>query len=325
MFCLGIEGTAHTLGIGIIDENGKILADVRKVYSPPLGKGIIPNEAAKHHEKNKEIVLKEALNQVNLEIDEIDGIAYSAGPGLPPCLSSVSNFANKLAKKYKKKLIPVNHMLAHVEIGKLVTKARDPIVVYVSGGNTMILGLVENKYRVFGETLDIPLGNALDVVAREMGLPMPGGPQLDELAKKGKFVNLPYIVKGMDLSFSGIVTACIKKLKEGVKKEDIAFSLEEVCFSMLTEVTERALAHTGKNEVLLVGGVAASKILQEKMERMCKERGARVFYLPQEYARDNGVMIAWVGMLFLKSKKIPKIERRFRARWRIEEVEIPWV
>ena len=298
---MGIEGTAHTLGIGIITERGEILADERSVYKPALGKGILPHEARLHHEKEAKFVLRNALKKSRLSLEDIDIFAYSCGPGLPPPLIFTANFAIWLSKKYKKPLIKVHHGVGHIEIARLLTKAKDPVILFLSGGHNMILACAEGFYRVFGETEDITLGNCLDVVAREMGFQMPGGPEIEKLAKKGKYVELPYVVKGMDVSFSGIMTAAIKLLKKGIPKEDVAYSLQETCFAMLTEVTERALAHTGKDEVLLVGGVAANKRLQAMIKRMCEERGAKFYVVPKKYAQDNGVQIAWVGVLAYKS------------------------
>ncbi len=320
LICLGIESSAHTFGIGIITSEGKILADVRATYIPPLGSGIIPNEAANFHKSNSEKILEDALSISKLSMKDIDVIAYTAGAGLPPCLLVGADFAIQLAKKYKKPIEKVCHQLAHLEIGKLMTEAKDPIFVYLSGGNTQIIAFVEDRYRIFGETQDIPIGNCLDVVAREMGLPMPGGPEIEKIAKNGKYVALPYVVKGMDTSYSGIATAAIKLLKKGVKKEDVAYSLQETCFSMLTEVAERALAHTGKEEVLLVGGVASNKRLQEMMQKMCEERDAKMFVVPQEYAVDNGVMIAHVGILAYKFGWKPDFEDKIRPKWRIDDI-----
>lgn len=326
VICLGLEGTAHTFGIGIIDETGKILADERDTYIPKIGKGIIPNEAKEHHEKVAESILNNALENSGLKWNEIDIIAYSAGPGLPPPLTFTANFSLILSKKYNKPLISVNHCCAHLEIGKLTSNAKDPVFVYLSGGNTQIIAFVEGRYRIFGETEDIPIGNCLDVVAREMKLSMPGGAKIEELAKNGReYVELPYVVKGMDVSFSGITTAAIKLLKKGILKEDLAYSLQETCFAMLTEVTERALAHTGKKEVLLVGGVAANKRLQEMMNKMCEERGAKTYVVPEKYAGDNGIMTAWVGVLAYKSGWKPNFKDKIKPKWRIDEVEVTWV
>jgi len=321
MICLGIESTAHTFGIGIVNDRGEILADEKDVYRPEIGKGIVPQEAAEHHRRVSEDVLENVLKKSGLKIEDMDLIAYAAGPGLPPCLLAGADFAIGISKKYKKMLVPVNHCLAHVEIGKLFTKTKDPIFVYLSGGNTQIIAFVEKFYRIFGETMDIPLGNCLDIVAREMGLSMPGGTTIENLAKNGKYVELPYVVKGMDVSFSGIGTAAIQLFRKGVTKEDIAFSLQETCFAMLIEVAERAVAHTGKKELLLVGGVAANIRLQEMMRKMCEEREGNMYFVPNQYSGDNGVMIAWTGLLAYKNKKIVKIKDKFLQTWRIDQVE----
>ncbi|MEM5802020.1 MAG: KEOPS complex N(6)-L-threonylcarbamoyladenine synthase Kae1 [Candidatus Aenigmatarchaeota archaeon] len=325
MICLGLEHTAHTFGVGIITDKGNILANEKDIYKPIIGKGIVPTEAAQHHKKVKEKILKAALKKANLDLKDVDIIAYSAGPGLPPCLLVGANFAEELTKKYEKPLVLVNHAVAHLEIGRLTTKTKDPVYVYLSGGNTQIIAFIGNRYRIFGETQDIPIGNCLDVVARKMNLPMPGGPEIEKLAKGGKYVELPYVVKGMDLSFSGIQTAAIKLIEKGVPKEDVAYSLQETCFSMLTEVTERALAHTKKEEVLLVGGVAANKRLQEMIKVMCEERGAKFFVVPEEYSGDQGVMIAWTGILAYKSGWKPDFKDKIKPNWRIDQVSITWI
>ena len=283
--------------------------------------GIIPDKAAKSHKENSKIVLEKALESSGLKIKDVDVISYAAGSGLPPCLLVGANFAKELSIRNKKPLIPVCHQIAHLEIGLLKTEAKDPVFVYLSGGNTQIIAFVENVYRIFGETEDIPVGNCLDVVAREMGLPMPGGPEIEKLASRGKYVELPYVVKGMDVSYSGIATAAINLLKKGVAKEDVAYSLQEICFAMLTEVTERALAHTEKDEVLLVGGVAANKRLQEMMKRMCKGREAKAYTVPEEYASDNGVMIAWTGLLAFKKAWKPDFKDLIKPKWRIDEIK----
>jgi len=324
MKCLGIESTAHTFSIGVIDEKGKVLFDEKSVYKPPLGKGIHPREAAQFHTENSMIVVKNVLKKVKM--DDIDVISFSMGPGLPNCLQIGSTIARFLSLKYKKPIVGVSHCIAHIEIGKLMTNCKDPVVVYCSGGNTQIIAYVGKKYRIFGETEDIPIGNAFDVLARELGLEMPGGPKIEELAKNGQWVDLPYVVKGMDLSFTGIVTQCKRLHNQNVKKDDIAYSFQETVFSMLTEVTERALAHTNKDEVLLVGGVAASQRLQEMMKVMCREREGKSYTVPGKYACDNGIMIAWNGILTFKSGQKMKLEDTTTIKnWRTDEVKITWL
>ena len=321
MICLGIESTAHTFSVGIVNDE-KILSNEKSVYIPKKGFGIIPKEAAEHHSEKAAEVLRNALDKAMLEMKDADIIAFSQGPGLPQCLRVGVVFARALTLKYKKLLIPVNHCIAHIEIGKLTTEAKDPVVLYLSGGNSQVIAHVGGRYRVFGETQDIPIGNALDNLARGLNLEMPGGPKIESLAKNGKYFELPYVVKGMDLSFAGLTTEAVKRFGKGAKAEDVAFSFQETCFAMLTEVTERAVAHTDKEEVLLVGGVAVNKRLQEMLKIMTDERGAKFFVVPQEYAGDNGAMIAATGILaHQKGYDIPIEKSQIKQKWRIDEVE----
>lgn len=261
-----------------------------------------------------------------MKMSDVNIVAFSGGPGLPPCLHDGASLARYLSLKNRLPLVSVNHCIAHIEIGKLATSAKGPVVLYLSGGNTQVVALAGGRYRIFGETEDIPVGNAFDTIARALKLKMPGGPEIEKLAKRGKYVGLPYVVKGMDLSFTGIATDAIKKIERGSKKEDVCFSLQETCFAMLTEVTERVLAHTGKEEVLLVGGVAANKRLQSMLKTMCKERDAKFFVVPQEYSSDCGASIAWAGILsYLGNKKPLDIKNsEIKQKWRTDEVEITW-
>jgi len=326
LVCLGIESTAHTFGIGIVDSEGRILADVRSMYKPKAGKGIVPREASEHHLNKGIEIIKTALEEAGLKIGDIDVVSFAQGPGLPPCLRVGAAIARYLALSGNKQLVGVNHPVGHIEIGKLTTGCKDPVILYLSGGNTQIIAYAEGYYRIFGETEDIAIGNALDVVARELKLKSPGGPEIEKLAVGGDYLELPYGVKGMDLSFSGIVTECKKKIAAGVDPKDVCYSIQEVCFAMLTEVTERALAHTGKNEVLLVGGVAANKRMQEMLKTMCKEREAKLYVVDLKYSGDNGGMIAWLGLLTHISGEKLSIEKSIvRQKWRTDEVKIIWV
>ncbi|RLG11391.1 UGMP family protein [Candidatus Pacearchaeota archaeon] len=298
---LGIESTAHTFGIGIV-KNKKILANIKRTYTTEKG-GIIPIEAAKHHFENKHEVYFEALDKANIKEEDIDGVAFSQGPGLAPCLIEGMKFAKELAKKLKKPIIPINHCIAHLEIGEL-TGAKDPVMLYVSGANTQIIAYSSGKYRIFGETLDIGVGNFIDTFARFIGVGFPGGPAIQKLAEKGKhYIELPYTVKGMDIALSGILTNLKQKVESGkYKLQDLAFSMQETVFAMLVEVAERALAHTGKKELLLGGGVACNSRLQEACKVMCKERGAKLFVPDNNLLQDNGSMIAYTGELLYNNK-----------------------
>lgn len=322
--CLGIESTAHTFGAGIVDSNGKILSDERMMYKPEPGEGIVPRIAAEHHMTNAKSIISKALEKSKINIKDIDVIAYSQGPGLPPCLNVGAAIARFLSVSNKKNLVGVNHSIGHIEIGKLTTKVIDPVVLYLSGGNTQIIAFVENFYRIFGQTQDIAVGNAFDAVARVLGLNSPGGPEIEKLAKIGSYVELPYAVKGMDVSFSGIVTEICRNF-EMFSKNDICYSLQETCFSMLVEVAERAIAHTGKEEVLMVGGVAANKRMQDMLETMCRERGCKMAVVDNKYSGDNGSMIAWGGILEYLSGKKTVHSQPIKPKWKVDQVEIGWM
>jgi N6-L-threonylcarbamoyladenine synthase/protein kinase Bud32 len=324
MISLGIESTAHTFGIGIISDKKKILFNQKNVYIPKKGSGIHPRKAAQSHLENSSKIIKNALKKVNPT--KIDIFSYSQGPGIPNCLQIGSSIARILSLKYNKPLIGINHCVAHIEIAKLMTNCKDPVILYCSGGNTQIISYIDGKYRIFGETEDIPVGNAFDVLARKIGFLMPGGPKIEILAKKGKWTELPYVVKGMDFSFTGIVTECIKKMKNGEKKEDICYSFQETVYSMLTEVTERVISHLNKKNVLITGGVAASRRLHQIMNKMCKPREVKIYVINKKFAGDNGLMIAWNGFLAYKSgQKTTLNESKIIKNWRTDEVEISWL
>ncbi|MEM2192166.1 MAG: KEOPS complex N(6)-L-threonylcarbamoyladenine synthase Kae1, partial [Candidatus Hadarchaeales archaeon] len=265
MLCLGIEGTAHTFGVGIVESGGKILANSVKTYIPQKG-GIHPREAARFHAAHAREVLDHALKTAGVKLRDIDLVAFSQGPGLGPVLRTAATAARAISAFLNLPIVGVNPCIAHIELGRPTTKAVDPVTLYVSGGNTQVIAFDAGRYRIFGETIDIPIGNCIDVFAREAGLPHPGGPIVEKLARKGKkYIPLPYIVKGMDLSFSGIMTEALRRLRNGEKIEDVCFSLQETAFATLVEVTERALAHLEKKEVLLTGGVAANKRLRKML------------------------------------------------------------
>ncbi len=330
MLVLGIESTAHTFGVGIVDEKGRILADERAKYVPEKG-GIHPREASFYFMQEAPNVIAKALEKAGVSAGSLDGVAVALGPGLGPCLRVGATLARALAIYFKKALIPVNHAVAHIEIGKLVTGAKDPLIVYLSGGNTIISAYVSGRYRIFGETLDMPLGNFIDTFVREVGLAPPyvvnGVHKIDECADAGgkDFIELPYVVKGQDVSFSGLLTAALKAIRSGRKLEDVCYSLREIAYSAIVEVSERGLAHTGKKQVLLVGGVAASRALRSKFEAMAGERGVELKVVPPKYSGDNGVMIAWTGILALKHGITVEPEKAFiRQRWKLDQADVPW-
>jgi len=326
LICLGIESTAHTFGASVATSEGLVLADVNQVYKPPLGSGIHPREASRHHGEVAPEVIRRCLRDARVDLSQIDLIAFSAGPGLGPALRVGATIARALAVWLNKPLIPVHHAIGHVEIGALSSGARDPLVILVSGGHTAIIACADRRWRIFGETEDITLGNLLDMFARSSGLPSPGGPAVEELASKGgHFVPLPYVVKGNDVSYSGLLTAAEEKVKKGLPLPEICFSLQEVAFAMLAEASERALAHTEKREVLLTGGVAANRRLAEMIEIIAAEHEARFYVVERRYSGDCGAQIAWTGLLsFQGGVRVDVAESFVKPKWRLDTVGIPW-
>ncbi|MBU0958369.1 MAG: UGMP family protein [Nanoarchaeota archaeon] len=368
MVTLGIESTAHTFGVGIVNK-GKILANVREMYVTESG-GIIPMESAKHHVGVANEVYERALKEAGISEDKIRVIAFSRAPGLAPCLIEGMKFAKEKSKKLKVPLVGVNHCVAHLEVGGVVG-AKDPVMLYVSGANTQIIAYEAGKYRIFGETLDMGVGNFIDTFARYLNLGFPGGPKVEQLASASKnYIELPYTVKGMDIALSGILTNLRQKIERmnsisipptrklhsqvqdidkkvddksclnntlsvntsnkyrveraNYTKEDLCYSMQETVFAMLVEVSERALAHTGKKELLLGGGVACNSRLQEMCKIMCEERGAKMFVPENSLLVDNGAFIAFTGEIMFNSGVREKENVDINARERTDQVSVCW-
>ena len=317
---LGLEGTAWNLSAAIVDEND-VIAETTATYMPEAG-GIHPREAAQHHSNHIGEVVGETLKKGGRTVS---AVAFSQGPGLGPCLRTVATAARALSLSLGVPLIGVNHCIAHIEVGRWKTPAKDPVTLYVSGANSQVLAYRAGRYRVFGETLDIGVGNALDKFARSAGLRHPGGPKVEDFAKKAtRYIPLPYTVKGMDFSFSGLTTAAQESLKNS-KLPDVCYSFQETAFAMLVEVTERAVAHTGKTEVLLAGGVGANSRLREMLKIMCEDRGIE-FYVPEKrYMGDNGAMIAYLGLLMFRAGYRTGIsESAVNPNYRPDDAEVVW-
>ena len=319
MNVLGVESSAHTFGVGAWD--GKNVVANEKAFYKAKKAGIHPRKAADYLAENAGAVVKAALAKSGIALREFDAFAFTVGPGLGPCLQVGSTMAKSLALRFGKPLIPVNHCFAHVEITRHLTGAKDPVVVYVSGGNTQIIVREGKRYRVLGETLDMGLGNVIDTFGRSLDVEWAHGSVVEQLAKKGKYFELPYTVKGMDFALTGLLTAATKALKSH-SQEDTCFSLQETAYGMLTEATERAVALTKKDEVVACGGVAQNKRLQEMLMIMCEERGARFSVAANEFNADNGGMIAYSGSLFA-GRKFGEKDVKVRQRYRIDEVGLP--
>ncbi|CAK7264046.1 putative tRNA threonylcarbamoyladenosine biosynthesis protein kae1 [Sporothrix epigloea] len=373
---LGCEGSANKLGVGVIahpiDENGNplpglegqddaaiVLSNVRDTFVSPPGTGFLPRETAAHHRAMFVKVARRALADAGIRPQQVDCVCYTKGPGMGAPLAAVAVGARTLSLLWRKPLVGVNHCVGHIEMGRAVTGATHPVVLYVSGGNSQVIAYAGRRYRIFGETLDVAVGNCLDRFARTLRLsndPAPGY-NIEQLAK-GPFRNskqtgeeeeedaperepllldLPYAVKGMDCSFSGVLTRADewaaqmhagKLAPDGVNTitpADLCFSLQETVFAMLVEITERAMAHVGSNQVLIVGGVGCNERLQEMMGQMAADRGGSVYATDERFCIDNGIMIAHAGLLAHETGfETPLAQSTCTQRFRTDEVLVTW-
>jgi len=326
--CIGIESTAHTFGASLVDSGGRIITNVNSTYKPPDGVGIHPRKAAQHHVEVAGEVVEKALRGKTQSATYVpDFVAYSAGPGLGPCLRVGATVARAIAGFLSVPLFPVHHGIAHLDLAISTTKASDPLGVLVSGGHTGIVVHFGSRWLFYGETQDITLGNLLDMFAREAGLPSPGGAFVESLAAKGRrILPLPYTVKGNDVSYSGLLTSALQLLKKGKRLADICYSLQEVGFSMLAEAVERSLVQTRKREVLLAGGVAANRRLRNMIRMVAEDHDAIFHPVPAEYTGDCGAQIASSGQfMFDIGGAVPVPKSHVMPRWRLDEAEVPWI
>ena len=329
---IGIETTAHTFSFGLVDPNGIPFPSSSDTIRPEKG-GIHPREAADHHKDLAASLFVDALKSQDLSITDISGVAYSQGPGLGPCLRVGAAVARTLSSSLNVPLIGVNHCVAHIEIGRQQCGCDDPVLLYVSGGNTQVIARLNGRYRVLGETLDIGIGNMLDKFARANGIPFPGGPVIEKLALQYLEresnpslvgLELPYAVRGMDLAFSGIMTAAQRLVEQGQPLDAVCWSLQEHAFAACIEVAERALAHTGKSEVLLGGGVACNERMRTMSSLMAKERNGSSHVPPKMYCIDNGTMIALLGYLELQKRTTSLNESAIDQYLRTDQTPIVW-
>lgn len=334
MLCLGIESTAHTFGASVVDDKCNILSNEKNSYTTKSG-GMIPRELSEHHYKNANLIIQNAITKANVKLKDINLIGFSQGPGIGNALRCGANCARQLSLIHNIPLVGVNHCIAHLEIGRKLCNSDDPLLLYASGANTQIICYENNYYRVFGETLDIGIGNFLDSFGRNIGIGFPAGPTLDKIYFEGKkLIELPYTVKGMDLAFSGLLTSATNKYKNintndrnlnNQQVKDLIYSTLHHSFAQLTEVTERALAHTNKKEVVLGGGVGCSKALSQMVRKMCEERGAKLFIPPNSVMVDNAAMIAWTAILMNKNNNKTQINQsKILPKQRTDDVKINW-
>jgi N6-L-threonylcarbamoyladenine synthase len=340
---VGIEGSANKVAVGVLryspDTNTyTTLSNPRKTFCAPAGEGFLPKETAWHHQAHIVGLVRAALSEAfphnSHPEKQLSAICFTKGPGMGAPLQSCAVAARTLALMWKLPLVGVNHCVGHIEMGRVATGASNPVVLYVSGGNTQVIAYSDQRYRIFGETIDIAIGNCLDRFARVIGLsndPSPGYNIEQEAKQKGaKFLELPYVVKGMDVSFSGILTFCEQEAKTSLERgeitrADLCYSLQETLFAMLVEITERAMAHCGQSQVLIVGGVGCNKRLQEMMACMVQERGGSLCAMDHRYCIDNGAMIAQAGMFALQHGETTPLQDTWcTQRFRTDQVKAIW-
>lgn len=329
---MGLEGSANKVGAGIV-RDGEVLSNRRATYVTPPGHGFAPGPVSRHHRAAILGLIEDALRDAGMGPKDIDGVAFTKGPGMGAPLAVVAAVARTLSQLWGCPLVAVNHCVGHIEMGRMLGAARDPLVLYVSGGNTQVIAFSRRRYRIFGETLDVAVGNCLDRVARLLKIsndPSPGY-NVEQMAKRGtRLLELPYVVKGMDVSFSGLLShieALVPSLLSSgeAAAEDVCLSVQETVFAMLVEVTERAMALCRATELLLVGGVGCNRRLQEMLELMCQCRGARLCASDERFCVDNGAMIAQAGWEMLRTgQKTPIEQSGITQRFRTDEVEVTW-
>jgi N6-L-threonylcarbamoyladenine synthase/protein kinase Bud32 len=325
---LGVEGTAWCASAAVYDGASDDFRIHSSAYEPDSG-GIHPREAAEHMQEAVPEVVADALVDARDRHDgdgpPVDAVAFSRGPGLGPCLRIVGTASRALAQSLSVPLVGANHMVAHLEIGRHRSGFASPVCLNASGANAHLLGYRDGRYRVLGETMDTGVGNAIDKFTRHVGWSHPGGPKVETHAREGEYVDLPYVVKGMDFSFSGIMSAAKQAYDDGVPVEDVCRGLEETIFAMLAEVTERALSLTGSDELVLGGGVAQNDRLTRMLREMCEARGA-AFHAPEpRFLRDNAGMIALLGAKMYAAGDTVAIEgSTVDANFRPDEVPVTW-
>lgn len=335
MRIIGIETSCDETGIAIYDDENGLLS--HQLYSQvdlhvDYG-GVVPELASRDHVKKTIPLIKAALAEANLTSNDIDGVAYTAGPGLVGALMVGASIGRSLAYAWGVPAVPVHHMEGHL-LAPMLEETPPPfpfIALLVSGGHTM---LVEVKgigdYAILGESIDDAAGEAFDKTAKLMGLDYPGGPILSRLAEKGtpgrfKFPRPMTDRPGLDMSFSGLKTFTANTIAAQEDDEqtraDIAYAFQEAVCDTLVIKCKRALKQTGMKRIVIAGGVSANKQLRKSLEELAKSIGGEVYYPRTEFCTDNGAMIAYAGMQRLKNGEVADLSVHVRPRWPIDELE----
>lgn len=307
MIILGIETTCDETSAAVIQDGRRVLSNViasQVDIHAPFG-GVVPEIAARRHIECIGYIVNEAIEKADIKLEEIDAYAVANGPGLAGAILVGLNYAKGLAYAYQKPLVGVHHIEAHVcanYIGRNTDELQPPfLALVVSGGHTSILSVEDyDTYKVLGSTRDDAAGEAFDKTARVLGLPYPGGPQIDKLAKQGnqfaaKFPQAK--LDCLDFSFSGLKTAVMQYMAKNPNApvEDVAASFQKAVVDVLVEKTIAACLQQGCKTVVLAGGVACNNGLRTAMEHACTEKNLRLFMPLPIFCTDNAAMVAARG------------------------------
>jgi len=337
MIVLGIESSCDETGVALYDTDRGLLAheihsqiDLHALYG-----GVVPELASRDHIRRLVPLTQQILHKAGLKREEIEGVAFTAGPGLAGALMTGSLMARALAYSLGCPAIGVHHMEGHLLAPMLESETPDfPFVcLLVSGGHTLLVRVDGiGQYRVLGESIDDAAGEAFDKTAKVLGLPYPGGPHLAKLALEGdaQAIALPRPMlnrPGLDFSFSGLKTAAITELRTNtsITREDLAASFEAAVVDTLLAKCKRALHQEGLSTLVISGGVGANARLRAQADELCAQLGGQAFYPRLEFCTDNGAMIALVGALRLQEKERSALELSVRPRWSLEELTAPGV
>ncbi len=334
MRVLGIETSCDETGIAIYDGERGLLSHV--LYSQiPLHAdygGVVPELASRDHIRKTIPLIKQALAEAGCDAADIDGVAYTAGPGLAGALLVGAAIGRSLAMAWQKPALAVHHMEGHLLAPMLEARAPEfPfLALLVSGGHTQLVAVEGiGRYQLLGESIDDAAGEAFDKTAKLMGLDYPGGPLLAKLAtqgdaKKYKFPRPMTDRPGLDFSFSGLKTSAANVIaKEGnsaAVQADIAASFQQAVVDTLVIKCERALQQTGYNRLVIAGGVSANTSLREQLAGLLARYGGEVFYPRKEFCTDNGAMIALAGYYRLAAGQQQDLTIGVTPRWPMQDL-----
>ncbi|EJD6670881.1 tRNA (adenosine(37)-N6)-threonylcarbamoyltransferase complex transferase subunit TsaD [Providencia rettgeri] len=334
MRVLGIETSCDETGIAIYDDELGLMAN--QLYSQikvhaNYG-GVVPELASRDHIRKTVPLIQAALKEANLTREDIDAVAYTAGPGLVGALMVGATVGRSLAFAWNVPAVAVHHMEGHLLAPMLEEKSPEfPFVaLLVSGGHTQLISVTGvGEYALLGESIDDAAGEAFDKTAKLLGLDYPGGPVLSRMAQQGtagRFVfPRPMTDRpGLDFSFSGLKTFAANTIRENADDDqtraDIARAFEDAVVDTLAIKCKRALEQTGFKRLVMAGGVSANRALRAKMDEVLKQRGGEVFYARPEFCTDNGAMIALAGLIRLKGGASTGLGITVRPRWPLAEL-----